>query len=437
MALAPKILVRGGTVLDDRGERRADVLIEDGSITAVGPDLEVPRAARTLDAGGCFVLPGLVDMQVHVREPGREEAETIESGSRAAALGGFTAMVAMPNTNPCLDEPEIVRWVRDRGRAIGLCDVLPSAAITVGRCGSELVDMGDLYDAGVRLFTDDGDAVMDSQLMLEAFRTVRNLPGAYLGQHAEHAGMVAGGHLHDGAVTRALGLHGRPAEAEELVIARDLALALTTGGRYHVLHLSTAGGAALVRGAKRAGIAVTAEVTPQHLIFTDDVLSGGDALFKMNPPLRSHDHRTSLRDAFVAGVIDAIATDHAPHPAEAKAMPIDLAPPGMTGLETALASVHTHLVLTGLADLTCVIGSLSWRPSAISGLSRLGHGGPIRPGSPANIAVFDPTQRWTVDPKRLGSLSHNNPFRGGELQGRIRTTLLRGHPTLLDGELQA
>jgi dihydroorotase len=433
---APSIVLRGGDVVDQTGRRRADVLVLDGSIAAVEPDLDVPTDARVLDAAGCLVLPGLVDLQVHWREPGGEEAETIETGSRAAALGGVTAAVTMPNTTPCIDTPDMVRTITERAEAVGLCQVLPSAAMSVGRAGERLVDFGALWDAGVRLFTDDGCSLMDTELMRQAFLATKELPGAYLGQHAEDESLVAGGHLHAGAVAEALGLRGRPAEAEEIVVARDLILARATGGRYHVLHLSTAEGAALVRAAKAAGVAVTAEATPQHLTLTDETLRGGDATFKMNPPLRPQRHLDALQRALADGTIDAVATDHAPHPTDAKARPIDEAPPGMTGLETSLAVLHTELVLGGHLDLEMAVGALSWRPAAIGGLDAMGHGGPIAPGSAANLAVFDPTERWVVDPATLGSKGHNNPYRGRELTGRVRHTVLAGDPVVVDAVAQ-
>ena len=430
------LLVQGGTLVDGRGRRRSDVLIRDGMVIGVAPDILPPGGAEVVDAGGCVVTPGFVDLQVHLREPGGEGAETIESGSRAAALGGVTAMICMPNTSPTIDDPELVLHLRSRAIEVGCCDVAPSAAITVGRSGEHLVDFEGLWAAGVSLFTDDGCAVMDADLMRRAFEGVRRLPGAYLGQHAEDASMVEGGHLHEGEVSAQLGIKGRPAAAEEVIVARDLALARSTGGRYHVLHTSSAGTVGLITRAKSFGVRVTAEVTPQHLVLTDEALLDGDSLFKMNPPLRSAAHRERLRRGLRDGTIDAIATDHAPHLAHAKRGSIEDAAPGMTGLETTYAALNTHLVMPGILGEDRLLAAMSWSPARIGGLDRMGHGGPIAPGRPANLTVVDPTTQWKVSRDRIASLSANNPFRATTLTGRVRHTLLRGTPIVSDGRLQ-
>ncbi len=429
------LIARGGRVLDESGERVADVLVRDGLIVDVAPGLDVPVGATVLDAEGCVVTPGLVDIQVHFREPGREEAETIETGARAAALGGFTAVVAMPNTTPPLDDAKVVAAVLEKGRQAS-CLVTVAGCITQGRAGHELAPLGELYDLGVRVFTDDGDCVADANVMRRAFEYALALPGAVIAQHAEDPDLVAGGHMHEGEWSAKLGIPGRPAEAESTIVARDLALAQLTGGRYHVLHMSTAASAALVRAAKAQGVRVTCEVSPQHLALTDAACASFDPVFKMNPPLRSDADVAALTAAIADGTIDAIATDHAPHAPETKERPFEEAPPGMLGVETALAVAITKLVDTGVMSLHQVIAALSWQPARIAGLDALGHGLPIAAGTPANLCVLDPAEQWVVDPQRLASRSRNTPFAGWKLSGRIRHTVLRGQPTVLDSEAQ-
>lgn len=433
----PEVLVvRGGRVLDEGGERVADVLVRDGAIAEVAPGLDVPKGAQVLDAEGCVVTPGLVDIQVHFREPGREEAETIETGARAAALGGFTAVVAMPNTTPPLDDAKVVAAVLEKGRQVS-CLVTVAGCITQGRAGHELAPLGELYDLGVRVFTDDGDCVADANVMRRAFEYALALPGAVIAQHAEDPDLVSGGHMHEGEWSAKLGIPGRPAEAESTIVARDLALAKLTGGRYHVLHMSTGASAELVRAAKADGVRVTCEVSPQHLALTDAACASFDPVFKMNPPLRSDADVAALTAAIADGTIDAIATDHAPHAPETKERPFEEAPPGMLGVETALAVAITKLVDTGVMTLAQVIGALSWRPARIAGLDASGHGLPIEAGNPANLCVLDPAEQWVVNPDRLASRSRNTPFAGWKLSGRVRHTILRGQPTVLDHEAQS
>ena len=321
----------GGRVVDETGERAADVRVVDGVIAEIGPDLAASAGTLVLDAEGCVVAPGLVDIQVHFREPGGEEAETIETGARAAALGGCTAVICMPNTEPPLDDAAIVQSVLERGRQ-SACDVHVAGCITKGRGGEQLAPMGELYDLGVRVFTDDGDCVTDARVMRGAFEYLGALPGSVLAQHAEDPALVRGGHMHEGAWSARLGIPGRPAEAESSIVARDLALAKLTGGRYHVLHVSSAQTVELVRAAKAAGVRVTAECTPQHLVLTDEACAGFDPVFKMNPPLREQRDVDALRAGILDGTIDAIATDHAPHAPETKAAPFEEAPPGMLGV---------------------------------------------------------------------------------------------------------
>jgi len=423
-------LIRGGEVVDSGGRRRADVLVgEDGLVEAVGEDIDV--SAAEIDAGGCVVAPGLVDLHAHLREPGREEAETVETGSRAAALGGYTAVVAMPNTEPAIDSAGVVREVQQLG-AKALCDVRPAGAITLDRAGEALAPLAEMADLGVRLFTDDGAGVQDDGLMRRAMEYASGLPQpVVLAQHCEVASLSAGGHMHEGAVSSRLGIPGIPAAAEEMMIARDVALARIAGARLHFQHLSTGESLRLVGEARAAGLPVTAEVAPHHFTLTDAEVEGYDPVFKVNPPLRPPDDVAAVRSALASGAVDAIATDHAPHPQEAKQQAFEEAPPGMIGLETALALALTELEL-GLED---VLALMSWQPADIAGIADE-HGGPISEGRPANLCVIDPAATWTVDPARTASRSRNNPYAGRSLTGRVRHTILRGEPVVLDGEAQ-
>jgi dihydroorotase len=429
-----ELFVRGGRVIDATGEHLADVRIVDGRVAEVATGLAPGAGATVLDAEGCVVAPGLVDLQVHFREPGREEAETVESGARAAALGGCTAVVCMPNTDPPFDDAAVVASVLERGRRAA-CDVRVAGCITKGRRGEELAPLGELYDLGVRVFTDDGDCVADAQVMRRAFEYSTALPGAVIAQHAEDPALVAGGHMHEGEWSARLGIPGRPAEAESSIVARDLALARLTGGRYHVLHLSSARSLDLVRAAKAEGLRVTCECTPQHLVLTDASCAGFDPVFKMNPPLREQRDVDALRAGLADGTIDAIATDHAPHARETKDVPFEEAPPGMLGVETAFAVVHTTLVEAGVLGLPAVLAALSWQPARIAGLDAAGHGGPIEPGAIAHLCVFDPAEAWIVDAPRLASRSVNSPWDGWKLTGKVRHTILGGAPTVRDGSL--
>ncbi len=426
-------MIRGGRVVDEAEERPGDVLVDGGLIAEVGSNLD-PTGAVVLDAQDCVVAPGLVDLQVHFREPGREEAEDITSGARAAALGGFTAVVAMPNTTPPLDDAKVVGAVMALGRTAA-CHVTFAGCITRGREGRELAPMGELYDLGVRVFTDDGDCVADANVMRRAFEYATALPGAVIAQHAEDPALVAGGHMHEGEWSARLGIPGRPSAAEVTIVARDLELARLTGGRYHVLHMSTAGATELVRSAKAAGVRVTAEASPQHFTLTDAQCASFDPVFKMNPPLRSDDDVAAIVAGLVDGTIDAIATDHAPHTPESKELPFEAAPPGMLGVETALAVAITRLVVPGLLSLAEVLARLSWQPARIAGLDAMGHGLAVAPGNPANLCVIDPTESWVVEGARSASKSRNTPWDGWTLTGRVRHTILRGVPTVTNGEL--
>ncbi len=416
-------------MLDESGLRRAELRLAGGAIVEVSDSIVPGTGDEVVDARSCVIVPGLVDLQAHLRDPGSGHVDSIETATAAAAQGGVTALVSMPNTTPCIDEPELVRYVNDRARAVGHCDVMSSAAMSVGRAGDRPTDIEALYEAGARLFTDDGTAVMDSAIVRSVMERVAALPGAYVGQHAEDESLIADGHINEGPVSARLGIRGRPAAAEAIVVARDLLLAEMTGARYHVLHASCATTLGLVADARTRAVAVTVEVTPQHLAFTEDALSAGDALYKMNPPLRTDADRAALRRALADGMIDAIATDHAPHPDARKSLPLDEAAPGMTGLETSLAAAITELVEPGVASLDTVVAALTWQPARIAGLDRWGHGAPLVAGAPANIAIVDPDERWTVEPAELASRSSNNPFRGRELRGRVVHTFLRGAQT--------
>ncbi len=421
------LLIVGGTVVDAAGTRRADVLVTDGHIVDVGTDLDATGVADTIDATGCIVGPGLVDLHTHLREPGREEAETVETGSRAAALGGYTAVVAMPNTEPAIDSAAIVRQVLDLGSK-SLVDVRVAGAITVGRAGKQLAPLAEMAELGVRLFTDDGSGVQDTRLMRRALEYSRAL-GVTLAQHCEDEGLAAGGHLHEGEWSSRLGMAGIPSEAEELMVARDIALSRLTEAPVHFLHLSTRGSIDLVRQAKARGLRVTAEAAPHHFTLTHASTQGYDPLFKVNPPLRTDDDVAAVKEGLVDGTIDAIATDHAPHAQELKEAPFDEAPPGMLGLETALALAITELEL----PIERVFALLSWQPARIAGIDDE-HGGPIEAGRPANLTIVDSAATWMVDAQKLASRSRNTPFSGRTLTGKVRHTVLRGEVVVRNGE---
>jgi dihydroorotase len=422
------LVLKGGRVLDAAGERAADVVVDldVGLVAAVGSDLS---ADRVLDAGGCVVAPGLVDLHAHLRQPGREEAETVETGSRAAALGGFTCVVAMPNTEPAVDCASVAKEVLLLGRS-SLCDVRTSAAITIDRAGERLTEMAELASLGVRLFTDDGNGVQDGRLMRRALEYASGL-GVVLAQHCEDEALSAGGHMHEGEWSSKLGIPGQPAEAEELMVMRDIALARLTGGAVHFQHLSTGGSIAMVRAAKSGGMAITAEAAPHHFTLTDAEVASYDPVFKVNPPLRTAGDVEAVKAGLGDGSLDAIATDHAPHEPERKELPFDEAPPGMLGLETALGLALTELDLP-LAD---VLALLSWRPAVIAGVEA-SHGGPIEAGRVANLCVIDTSATWTVRADRLASRARNTPYAGRQLRGRVRHTLLRGEPVVIDAEAQ-
>ena len=422
-----RIVLKGGTVVDSRGEQRADVAIEDGHVVEVGAAL---KGADTVDVAGCVVAPGFVDLHAHLREPGKEEAETIETGSRAGAKGGYTALVAMPNTDPPQDSVAVIDFVREQGKRAGLVDVVPSGCITLGRKGEALAPMAELAAAGVRIFTDDGNGVQDELLMRRALEYGKGL-GITLAQHCEVSSLTKGAVMNECQCCTSLGLPGWPSVAEELMVFRDIELARLTGARVHFLHLSTARSVELVRAAKRDGLPVTAEVTPHHLSLDETRLTTFDTVFKVNPPLRSLNDIAALRAGVLDGTIDALATDHAPHPRRDKELSLDQAPPGMLGLETALGVALGVLKV----DLAHLVRVMSINPARIAGIADR-HGRDVQPGAPANLVVFDPTTTWTVEPDKLASKSRNTPYAGMTLRGKVRHTMLDGAFTVRDGEAQ-
>ncbi len=430
--MSASVLISGGTVIDQTGERRVDVRVADGHVADVSDRLVPVDGEQLVDATGRVVCPGFVDLHTHLREPGREEAETIETGSRAAALGGYTCVVAMPNTDPTQDSVSVVEFVRGQGTRAGLCDVRPAGSITVGRLGEQLSPLAELAAAGVHLFTDDGDGVQDPLLMRRALEYAADLHhdghGIVLAQHCEVKRLTAGAVMHEGHCCSRFGLPGWPSIAEELMVFRDIELVRLIGAPVHILHVSTARSVELVRAAKADGLPVTAEATPHHISLTDALLEGYSALYKVNPPLRTMVDVEAVRAGLADGTIDAIATDHAPHAPETKEQPLDEAPPGMLGLETALGVSLASLDM----PVVELVAALSWKPAAIAGVADR-HGRPVAVGEPANLTVFDPDRTWSVAPAQLASKSRNTPFVGMELRGRVTHTLLGGEPTVIDG----
>ena len=425
--MSKSVVIKGGTIVNPDGQSRVDVRIENGKVIEVGANLS---ADVQLDASGCIVSSGFVDLHAHLREPGKEEAETIETGSRAGALGGYTALVAMPNTDPPQDSIAVIDFVREQGKRAGLVDVVPSGCITLGRLGETLAPMAELAQAGVTLFTDDGVGVQDASLMRRALEYAKGL-GVTLAQHCEVAELTKGAVMNECQCCTDLGLPGWPSIAEELMVFRDIELVRITGASMHFLHLSTARSVELVRAAKRDGLPITAEVTPHHLSLTQELLSSYDSVYKVNPPLRSAEDIRALKVGLLDGTIDAIATDHAPHPRRDKEMSLDMAPPGMLGLETALGVVMAY----GDLEIKDVVSLLSWNPARIAKIDA-DHGRPVAVGESANICVFDPDLAWSVDIERLASKSINTPYVGRTLRGRVRHTIFKGTPTVIDGQAQ-
>jgi dihydroorotase len=423
-------LIRDAAIL---GGEPTDLLLADGVVRDIGTGLQAPDA-EVVDASGLVALPGLVDLHTHLREPGREDAETVESGTRAAAVGGFTAVHAMANTDPVADTAGVVEQVWRLGRDAGHCDVHPVGAVTVGLAGERLAELGAMADsaARVRVFSDDGRCVGDAVLMRRALEYVKAFDGV-VAQHAQEPRLTEDAQMNEGELSGRLGLAGWPAVAEEAIIARDCLLAAHVGSRLHVCHVSTAGSVEIIRWAKSKGWDVTAEVCPHHLLLTDDLAATYDPIYKVNPPLRSAADVEALRDGLADGTIDVVATDHAPHPHEDKDCEWAAAAFGMLGLETALSIVQETMVDTGRLDWAGVAERMSIAPARIGRLA--GQGRPIEVGAPANITLHDPAVRRTVDPTQLASLSRNTPYRGMELPGQVVATFLRGRPTVLDGKV--
>ncbi|QHT55814.1 dihydroorotase [Cellulomonas sp. H30R-01] len=417
------------------GADPVDVLLADGVVAATGADARAQAGddAVEVDGAGLVLLPGLVDLHTHLREPGREDAETIRTGTRAAALGGFTAVHAMANTSPTQDTAGVVEQVWRLGREAGWADVHPVGAVTVGLAGEQLAELGAMAqsEAAVRVFSDDGKCVHDPVLMRRALEYVKAFDGV-VAQHAQEPRLTENAQMNEGVVSAELGLTGWPSVAEEAIIARDVLLAEHVGSRLHVCHLSTAGSVEIVRWAKSRGIDVTAEVTPHHLVLTDDLARGYDPVFKVNPPLRTAEDVEAVRAGLADGTIDIVATDHAPHTREDKDCEWAAAAFGMTGLETALSVVQQTMVDTGRLTWADVARVLSEAPARIGRVTD--HGRPIAVGEPANLVLWDPAASTTVEPAQQATKAVNSPFRGRELPGRVVATFLRGRATVLDGE---
>ena len=416
------IVIRSGRVLTSVGWRNADVSIRGGVVREIGRGL---RAETVIDASGCLVGPGLIDMHTHLREPGETWKEDIDSASRAAVRGGFTAIVAMPNTSPPADSPKVTDSVAERGRQVGVVDVVPASAMTVARAGTTPVDIERMYEAGARLFTDDGDCVTDSDVLREVMVRTEALPGAFVAQHAEDHAMTTDGHANEGQASEALGVGGLPSEAESEIVSRDLRLVKETGARYHCQHVSARATVDLIRRAKAAGLPVTAEVTPHHLTFDETALASQDTNFKMYPPLRAPEDRGALLGAVEDGTIDVVATDHAPHARDEKAKGFAEAPRGVIGLETAASAVWE-----ALRDETRLFETMSVTPARLMGMQKQGR--PLTPGAPANIVVFDPDATWVVE--EFASRSSNSPYLGRAMHGRIEATIHAGSVVYRRGE---
>ncbi|WP_280262289.1 dihydroorotase [Nocardia wallacei] len=409
-----------------------DVLLDDGEIRQIGTDLGVVDV-ETVDGTGQILLPGFVDLHTHLREPGREDTETIESGSAAAALGGFTAVFAMANTSPVADTAVVTDHVWRRGQEVGLVDVHPVGAVTVGLAGKQLAEMGTMAagEAGVRLFSDDGHCVYDPLIMRRALEYANSL-GVLIAQHAEEPRLTGGAVAHEGPTAARLGLAGWPRAAEESIVARDALLARDAGARVHICHASTAGTVELVKWAKGQGISITAEVTPHHLLLDDSRLETYDAVNRVNPPLREASDAAALRRALAEGVIDCVATDHAPHAEQDKCCEFAAARPGMLGLETALSIVVRTMVEPGLLDWRGVARVMSENPARIAGLDDQGR--PLAVGEPANLVLVEPDTSWTVRATELASISDNTPYEAMTLPARVTATFLRGRVTARDGK---
>ena len=422
--MSNSILIKNGAV---NGGDKVDVFIKDGVIHEIGPSLST-SADDVIDASECVLLPGFVDLHTHLREPGRENSETIATGSLAAARGGYVAVSAMANTLPVADTAAIVEQVKSIGGAVGLVDVFPIGAVTRGLEGRELADLGSMAhsNAAVRMFSDDGNCVSDPLLMRRALEYVKQFGGT-IAQHAQDPRLTEGSQMNEGLIASTLGLKGWPAVAEESIIARDILLANMVGAKLHICHVTTAGGVEIIRWAKSQGMKVSAEVTPHHLLLTDDLASTYDPIYKVNPPLRTQSDVDALRAALIDGTIDVVGTDHAPHPVESKECEWQSAAFGMVGLETAFPILYTTLIKSGAMSWSRAVEVMSSAPARIGGYAH--HGRPLAVGEPAHIAVINPTGKWTVDRAQLASKSKNTPFHGMEFEGTVVATIFNGRLT--------
>ena len=417
------ILIRGGRVIDpSRGtDEVADLFIADGKVQASGRDLGRPDEAQLVEAAGKIVAPGLIDLHVHLREPGQEDVETVATGAMAAAAGGFSAVCAMPNTDPVTDNQAAVGFIVSQAQRAAKARVYPIGAVSLGQTGIQLAEFGELVGAGAVAVSDDGKPVVSSHLMRTALEYARTF-GIPVADHCEEPTLAAGGAMHEGLVSTRLGLQGIPAAAEEIMVARDILLAELTGGHVHLCHMSTRGSVELIRRAKEKGLRVTAEACPHHFTLTHEACEGYNTNAKMNPPLREPEDREAIRQGLRDGTIDVICTDHAPHHYDAKEREFDDAPNGIIGLETALGLALTELVETGLLRLSDLVNRMSCMPARIFNLP----GGTLAPGAPADVVVVDPAAAWTVRPEEFFSKSRNTPFGGRRLKGRADTTIVRG-----------
>ncbi|HET7233401.1 MAG TPA: dihydroorotase [Longimicrobium sp.] len=422
-----RVLIRGGRVVDPSQKLDAvlDVLLDGKTVARVGESVEAGEGTEVIDASGLIVTPGLIDVHVHLREPGGEHKETIESGARAAVAGGFTTVIAMPNTDPPIDSPASVGFVRARGAAAGLARVFPSGCITLGQKGEQLTEIGELVAAGAVCITDDGKPVMNAGLMRMALEYAQSfdLPVAV---HAEELTLSRGGSMNEGIIATRLGLTGIPNAAEDVMIARDLLLAELAGGRLHIQHVATRGGVEMIRAAKAKGVRVTAEGSPHHFTLTDEAVEWYNTNAKMNPPLRGAADRDAVRQGVADGTLDVIATDHAPHHYDEKEQAFEDAPNGIVGLETSVGLAYTELVATGLIDLSAMIERMSCAPARAMSLDTRFKLGSLQEGWAADVTFLDPHAEWTVDPARFESLSRNTPFAGRKLRCRAVRTIVAG-----------
>ncbi|MBF0604973.1 MAG: dihydroorotase [Nitrospirae bacterium] len=429
MESVPFVLIQGGRVVDPARDwdETADVLIENGIIRAVGRP-EIPRGCRIIDADGLIVAPGLVDMHVHLREPGYEYKGTIASGTRSAAAGGVTSVAAMPNTKPVTDDPSVVGHVLEKARVGGIVNVYPVGAITKGLQGVELTEFGLMLEAGCVAFSDDGATVADTGVMRRALEYARAF-GALLIQHAEDPSLVSGGCMNEGVTSSRLGLPGIPVESESIMVDRDIRLVELTGGRYHVAHLSTAGALEAVAGAQAKGLPVTCEVAPHHFSLTEEAVDGYDTYAKMAPPLRSEFDRNALLEGLARGTFSAIATDHAPHDEDSKKVEFCCAANGVIGLET-LLPISLELVSGGVMTLSQCLALMTYKPARLLGI----HRGELTPGFPADLVLFDLLESWQVDLNRMCGSARNTPFHGRKVRGRVKKTMVAGHIVFEDGQ---